>query len=151
MPPRINRMAPKVLRPEQMTTYALDAPSHTHWRRASCAEVDCPNRKTGWRVKLQGLDEKMLAFIKSCGKRYHKLEIDATTTYLVFEPGQECFAGDAGKHQVPVGRPFLYLVKGGDWRGNPLNVPTRVHTSADSWVDDFSTHAETVLKRIDQG
>ena len=32
-----------------MKTYQMAQPLKTHWRPASCEEVDCPNYLSGWR------------------------------------------------------------------------------------------------------
>ena len=70
------------------------------------------------------------------------------TTVFVFDAGQPCF--QAGQHRAPLEREPLYVVRGGDSRGNPTRF-RRVHASADSWVDDFATnqdHLNTAAQRV---
>jgi hypothetical protein len=50
-----------------------------------------------------------------------------------------------------VGRPELFIVRGGDYRGNPLGTPTRVHARPEDWVEDFSTHTQAIADRLEKG
>jgi hypothetical protein len=69
-------------------------------------------------------------------------------TWLVFEPGQPCFA--AARHTVPNGRPELYVVRGGDWRGNPRR-DVRRHARPDDWIDDMAGTLDRLKTAHDRG
>jgi len=129
-------------------TFQISAPLETHWRSASCAEVDCPQYLNGWRVRLEGLSEEDRWAIHRSGRKFERHEIAAGETWLMFEAGQSCFA--ASEHKLPLGRPELFVVRGGDWRGNPTKE-FRQHTSADSWVDEFATNQDKIAEVIERG
>ena len=55
---------------------------------------------------------------------------------FTFEAGQSCFE----QHVLPARDP-IYLVRGGDWRGNPTGE-RHVHTSGEDFVDEWQNHAD---------
>lgn len=136
----LNRITPGAP-PAAFKTYALLAPADTHYRAATCEEVDCRAWRYGWRLKKQDLEPADLHLVKVSGRRYRELHESERVTWLVFEAGQACFA--APTHRVPLEREPIYLVHGGDWRGNPLREEFR-HTTPASWVDDFATHQDKI-------
>ncbi len=133
---------------QAMKTYSISAPQRTHWRPATCAEVDCPNHLHGWRVRVEGLPPELLHTAKTSGRRYEVLDVTEGETWLVFEPGQVCF--QASQHKLPTGRPELYVVRGGDWRGNPTGE-RRIHTRPELWVEDFGEHQQRLAEQIERG
>ena len=68
-------------------------------------------------------------------------------TEFTFEAGQTCFV----EHRVPLEREPLYVVRDGDWRGNPRGTAPRIHTRPDDWVDDFAEHQQRLADRFEQG
>jgi hypothetical protein len=136
------------LRPDQMLTYAIQRPAATHWRPASCAEVACPAHLQGWRTRVEGLTPELAHAARTSGRRYVEQQLAPGETWLVFEPGQACFA--AATHRVEVGRAPLYVVRGGDARGNPLRHRV-VHASPDAWVDDFATNQDRLNTAAQRG
>ncbi len=133
-----------------MTTYSIINPAGTHSRQATCAESDCRNYRFGWKVRLDPLTPDLRAQIKRSGKKFTKSEISATETWLVFDAGQECFDGDAGRHRIPIDRPPLFVVRGGDWRGNPRGE-RRVHKDMAGWIEDMSTNHDKLMTRLARG
>lgn len=142
------RLDPK-LPASHRKTYAIRRPKATHWRPASCAEVGCAHYLNGWRVSALVVTEQHLADLKAGGWRWSVLDIAENERWLVFEAGQPCFR--AKTHQVPAGRPPLYVVQDGDWRGNPRGTKPYVHSRPDDWVDDFGEHQQKLADRIKEG
>lgn len=140
------RAAP-LLDAHNMKTYQMAQPLATHWRPATCAEVDCPNWLNGWRVRVDGLSPQLLHAATSSGRRYARLDVAEGEAWLVFEAGQPCFA--ATTHRVLVGRPQRFFERGGDWRGNPRGE--RRELSAENWVDSFANHQDRIATRIERG
>lgn len=134
--------------PAAYRTFQIAMPLETHWRPATCAEVDCPQYLNGWRVRLDGLSEEDRWAIHRSGRHFVRHDIAAGETWLVFEPGQACFA--ASEHRAPLGKPELFIVKGGDWRANPTGE-FRQHSSAESWVDEFATNQNKIAEVIERG
>lgn len=129
-------------------TYSIKQPLATHWRPASCAEVDCPNYLHGWRTPLAAITEQVAHDLRAGGWHYTVERLTAVDGYAVFPPGQRCLRH--GEHRRLVERDPLFVVRGGDWRGNPTGQ-RRVHVRAEDWVDDFATHQQHVADRHAQG
>ena len=125
-------------------TYAIASPVATHYRTASCTEAGCLAQRNGWKTVVdesRALGQKQAFYIRSrSGRKF--TETRNGTTEFVFEAGQECFA----EHKVPLDRPELYVVRGGDWRGNPTGERQRL--SSDAWVNDFGQHQDRLARVI---
>ena len=147
----VNRPTP-TLPAAAMVTYAVVTPTESHWRRASCEEVDCPNWRHGWETTIDEatvLGGQQAYYIRrQSGRRFTEDRRGALVTFT-FEPGQSCFARD--QHAVPLERDPIFLVRGGDWRGNPRHTPTKVHTRAVDWVDDMQTSLDRTRRRVEGG
>lgn len=134
--------------PQAYRTYQIAAPLQTHWRSASCAEAECEHYTHGWRVRVEALTPEDLYLAKNSGRRYQVAEVAAGETWLVFEAGQQCFA--AATHKVRIERPELFVLRGGDWRGNPTGrKPDLLNPTA--WVDDFGENQEAIVEEIERG
>jgi hypothetical protein len=138
------------LPPAAMKTYAVVVPRETHFRRATCVEVNCRNYQCGWQTRIDEdtvLGRQQAYYIRrQSGRRFQEVKAEGLTVF-VFEQGQQCFA----QHEVPLERDPVFLVRGGDWRGNPLGVPPRVHRRAEDWVEDFAEHQQKLADRIKEG
>lgn len=138
-------------------TYAVAAPLATHFRPASCAEANCKAHRSGWLTAVDettGLGQGQAHYIRAeAGRRYTEQpgEDDAGNptglTVFEFPPGQRCF----GRHQVPMDRPEIYTVRGGDWRGDPAGGRAYLHHDYSDWLDDFGTHQQNVADTIERG
>lgn len=128
------------------TTYQVLAPLSTHFRPATCEEVDCEAYRNGWRVRIEGLAPAMLHAARTCGRRYRELQVAQGETWLVYEPGQPCLK--ATTHTTRLDRPEIYLRRPGDWRG--LGEAYR-HSRPEHWVDDFATHQQQLADRLERG
>jgi hypothetical protein len=150
----INRPAP-VRRVDQMKTYGLSAPQATHYRRASCKEVECPNYANGWRsgfnvtepeqanaARIVRLHSGRLFTVEELADSLGKVE----KVIFTFGPGQECFQ----QHRVALERDPVLYVRDGDWRGNDTGFK-HVFGSNTDWVDDFGEHQEKIKAAFEQG
>lgn len=139
MPPRFD--------PRNYQTYSIHAPLSTHWRKATCVEVACPNYLNGWRVRVEHLPPELLHQARTSGRRYTELAVREGETYLVYEAGQPCF--EASTHRARVERPELYVIRDGDARGNPTGRRRQVDGVA--WNDDFGEHQERIADLMKEG
>lgn len=144
------RIEPK-LPVEAVQTYAIRQPVQTHFRPGTCQEARCPNMQHGWKTVIDEsteLGQAQAHYIRfESGRRFVREPVnsDGPVTYT-FEAGQKCFA----QHQISLEREPLFLVCGGDWRGNPRGE-TRQHTRPEDWVDEFANHQQTLADRLEQG
>jgi hypothetical protein len=136
-----------------MKTYAIIAPRSTHFRPATCAEVDCPHYLNGWRTTVDMSTElgqrQAYHIAHDAGRSYQVEKVSATLVAFTFPAGQRCFR--SADHQVRVGKPEIYVVREGDWRGNPRRAEPRVHKRPADWVDDFANHQDRLATRHAQG
>lgn len=124
-------------------TFRLSAPITTHRRRASCAEVHCPAHERGWATTVAAGSRDEHA-IRTSGRHFLVPEIlEGGFVRFTFTAGQPCFK--AGTHTAPVEREPLYLVVGGDFRGNPTGYRYQ-HAGAADWVDQFANHQDRIAR-----
>lgn len=136
-----------------MKTYELRQPLDTHFRVATCAEVECEQWAHGWQtgLDLTNAEQVWLANwvrVRS-GLVFKYTQLD-TKVIFTFPPGQQCLRSRIQPHRVPLDREPVHIVRGGDWRGNPRQE-RRVHVRGKDWVDDFATHQDRLATRLEQG
>lgn len=145
-----NRITPN-MSVEAYKTYRIASPLATHWRDATCAEADCQHHLNGWQSTIDEstqLGQRQAHYIRRESRRgFTEERLPTGLTRFTFAAGQTCFAGP---HQVPVGRPELYLVRDGDWRGNPTGRQ-RTHSSPQDWIDDFGEHQDRLADQMKKG
>ena len=137
--------------PAVFQTYQIAAPVQSHWRDATCDEVDCPNRINGWRTKINeatDLGQAQAYYIRHDRSRRHTEELmpDGLTVFT-FDAGQACFE----PHKTRLDRPELFIVRGGDWRGNPTGREPLLHANADDWTDDFANTQDRIATLVERG
>lgn len=130
---------------EKMKTYGISVPVPTHFRVATCEEVDCDWRKTGWVTvsdEATDLGQRQAHHIRRvAGRPFTESRGADGITYFKFPPGTECFE----EHLVRIDREEIYLVRGGDHRGNPRKE-IRIHDRPEHWVEDFADHQAELEK-----
>jgi hypothetical protein len=140
-----------LMRMQDYITYGWAAPLATHWRRATCEEYECEAFQTGWVTKIDvstELGQQQEHFIRNDPERSFREEHEALTLIkFTFPPGTPCFK--RADHRVPIGKPPLFRVRGGDWRGSTGVIRTHVH--AEDWIEDFATHQEQLAEVINRG
>lgn len=143
------RIAPR-LPVQAMKTYQVSAPLATHWRKATCEEVQCAGYVKGWKTLIdtrtvQGQAQANYIRVAS-GRRFTEEANIAGGVTFHFAVGQSCFR--SGDHKVPLERPALYVVRSGDWRGGRVE---RHHATPDDWVDDFANHQLKLAETLERG
>lgn len=147
VPPRCNA-AGATFPVRLMRTYQIASPLATHWRPATCEEAGCEAYLNGWRTVV-AVDSPQAAYIRSDRSRsWREARREGGLAEFTFPPGQQCF--DWQSHRVPLERPEIYRIRGGDWRGNPDGVRTRLVTAQD-WADDFGENQESLAHLIGKG
>lgn len=144
---RMNRIPPQG-RVQDYKTYQIVSPLKTHWRAATCPEVQCAEYERGWKLRVEGLAPEMLHAAKTSGRKYTELNISATENWLVFEAGQPCFR--ARLHKKLLDKQEIFIARDGDFRGNPTGN-YRKHTRPEFWLEDFQEHQDKVARQIERG
>jgi hypothetical protein len=131
-------------------SYSMRYPLRTHWRKASCAEVECDQYRLGWDSVCDistELGRRQYDYMHSDRTRsFTETRVGPTLVKFPYGPGNKPFAGPQHEHRVKIGRPPLMLVTGGDWRGNPRGTEPLVHKNAENWADDFATHQDRLAR-----
>lgn len=144
---RLNRIESKA-GPEHFKTYRLLAPIRTHRKPASCSDVQCPKWINGFKATFDVSTNDGLAHAKAVEKsgRRRTFTMAGTLVTYVFPAGENCF----DRHSVSLEREPLYVVQGGDHRGNPRSIGRRTLNAAD-WVDDFANHQTGIADLRERG
>ncbi len=128
-------------------TYALSAPVATHFRTATCQEVNCEGHRIGWTTVIDvatELGRKQSNYIRlASGRSYTVTEI-GTLVSFVFAAGQTCFT----EHKLKLERDPHFYTFPGDWRGRMGDV--QIRRPAD-WVEDFAEHQDNIKTAIERG
>jgi hypothetical protein len=134
-------------------TYSVKAPLETHWRKATCEEVDCDGYRFGFVTTVDigtDLGQKQYDFLTHDKKRSYSMQNVGDRLFkFVYAPGNICM--NYADHRAPIGKPPLLLVVGGDWRGNPMHAPTIRHRTVENWTEDFSLHQGKLADNIKKG
>lgn len=134
-------------------TYAIVAPRATHFTPATCAQVDCPDYLGGWKSVIDErseLGQRQAYYIrKQSGRAFTEVRGEDGLTVFTFEAGQQCFK--ASQHVRRLDKPELFIVRDGDFRGNPRGTPARQHARAQDWVEDFAEHQQGLADAHQKG
>jgi len=132
-----------MLPPSAKKTYEIARPKTTHFRPVSCTEAECQILETGFIVRIDEsvpFGQKQAFYIRHHSGRAYTEHNENGLTEFVFGPGTDCF----GDHDVNVREPD-FIVKGGDWRGNPRG-DYYVHDTPEHWVEDFADHQDRLAR-----
>ena len=133
--------------PSAYRTYQVAAPLSTHFVPATCADVDCPDYLNGWRLRAELLDAQQAHVVRASGRHFTGQRIAEGETWWCFPPGQACFR--ASQHRRRLEREERFIIRGGDFRGNPSGVMAEVPVT--SWVDDFGEHQDRLSTLAERG
>lgn len=149
---RLNREQP-LMSPESYKTFQFKKGIATKTRKATCEEVECQHYINGWATIIDESSEQgqMDGYIvrQKAGRVFEEERTPEGLTKFIFRAGQPCFAASA--HVVPLETKELYVVKEGDWRGNPRRVAPRSHVRPEHWVEEFSEHQDKLKRQIERG
>ena len=112
--------------------YQISQPVQSHFRDATCQEVECGAFLQGWVTTVDvgtqlGADQANYIRMKS-GRHFRVSQLaDSSLVSFTFPPGQRCFR----QHKVSLGRPAIYSERD--------NRRVLKHT-ADTWVDSFANN-----------
>lgn len=141
-----NRVSPRM--PTQAyRTHAIRSPLQTHYRSAQCAEVACEAYTNGWQLRVENLSPELLFTAKHSGRNFTEMAVTEGETYLVFEPGQPCFA--ASTHVVSLERPEFFFVGRGDFRSFTTRKADRFRS--DDWLNSFQENLDKIHREIKKG
>ena len=151
--PNGEQRVPPKLPVHAMKTYEMRWPTSTHHRSATCAEVDCPQYLNGWQMGFDlTVPEKVEAanWVRNQSGLSFSFALTETTVTFTFPAGQQCLESRIRPHTVTLEREPLYLVRGGDFRGNPLRQQ-RAHVNGADFADDWHTSLDRLEEQMRRG
>lgn len=114
---------------------------------AACKDVGCEYWRDGWDSPIDERTEqgRMWAYMirEESGRTFRELRRADGVTVFRFEPYQRCFR----EHRTT---PDRFLVRDGDWRGNPTGRG-RLHANGADWADDFREHEGALADLREKG
>jgi hypothetical protein len=144
-PPPLNRIQPQG-GPELYKSYSWARPLRTHWREATCEEVQCDDFVNGFMFTCDistPLGQRQYDFLTHDRERSYTVDEEGPyIRHFIYPPGTRGFAGNKHDHRLPIGREPLLLVRAGDWR--KYLAPAYQHASVDDWVEDFATNQDKI-------
>ena len=136
---------PPVGRPQDYKTYSLLAPLESHWRTATCSEIECAVSVSGWQTTVDeatDLGQRQAGYIRNqAGRHYTEIRNNGLSVF-VFPAGEECFT----THKVKAEREPFYMVRRGDYRDFDSST-SLMHDTASDWVEDFAEHQDRLARR----
>ena len=135
--------------PSAYKTYEVLRPRGTHFRKATCQEVDCPNWQRGWRTSCDvntELGRRQANYIRLHSGRSWTVRSAGDLVTFTFAPGQECFS----QHTRPLDREPFFRMRAGDSRGDPSGRAPVLLRCRD-WLDDFGDNQLRVHERVERG
>jgi len=143
--------------------FTLSQPLDTHFRPATCEEVDCPQHLFGWVTVLdRECDVRLIDDILKSGRHFTRMRSEEASQRaskdlppgmlaFVFPPGQQCFR----QHVMPVGRePFLAYQRGVAMGAGGAFVPVedrRQHVKVSDFTEHFNEEADGIRRRRQAG
>ena len=121
-------------------TYQISWNRDTHFRVATCDEVDCPHFINGWVTRVV-IGSPQDHYIKQdTSRKSIGVKIDDATIEYYYESGQKCFR----QHQTKVERaPFLTIDQVGKESGRLI----RNNIDFDEWTDRFNEQSYRATRR----
>ena len=142
-----NRITPN-LSVQSYKTYSITAPPSTHFRPATCKEVDCPAYMHGWRTVVDErtyLGATQAGYIRrEAGRSFTEAKEEGGLTVFTFAPEQVCFQ----PHQVRLERAEIFSTRGGDWRG--ATTSSTIYRP-EHWVENFQENQEALKRKLGEG
>lgn len=140
------------LPPGAMQTYEATAPLETHWRPATCEEVECKAWAQGWTADVPPNSDDEVRIKQTYDAEIRRGAVISSRTpegftRYHFPAGTACFR--RVWHKLPLERDAIFTVRSGDHRGTD-GVIRQFDKGAD-WVDHFATHQDGISKLVNRG
>lgn len=130
-------------------TFRVRQPLDTHFRVATCAEVDCEQYVKGFKIPTDPATQRgqrQAYLIRESGRPFRCVRLPAGIVEYHFAPGTRCFR----PHYRSLFREPLTLVQRGDWRTPARARDTRA-MPAGEWLDRFGTHQQAIADQVSRG
>ncbi len=111
--------------------FLADNPLPTHWRLATCREVDCPHYLLGWQTVVGSASPQAEYIRRESGRRLREERHADGLSRFVFEAGQKCFR----QHKIQIGLPTIFSQR---------RNGTAKRQEFDRWQGEFQEHLDDI-------
>lgn len=121
-------------------------------RPVTCEEVDCDAWRNGWITRVPfGSELEHTVRVARSRHPWAAAQAEGGEMVFTYAPGTPCFR--SATHRLPIrpDLPQIFLVKDGDWRGNPRGTQPRIHQRPEDWVEHAQEVTANVVDRIERG
>lgn len=135
--------------PQLYAKFSVSQPGTTHFRTATCAEVECDAHRFGWVTAVPdgAVADQVRAIARQTGRFCTEHRVAEDQVEFTFPAGQEGFKGGEHDHKVSLDRPAFFRrrqIDGGSVRS--IKYP-----SAEDWRDDFGENQEKLADEQKRG
>jgi hypothetical protein len=133
-------------------TFAIRRPrAPDAWVPATCEDIDCEAWRLGWITRVPVANQAMVSAVLGSGRPYTETTaVDQAEREFLFPPGTPCFKASTHRQLRRPDIPDLFVVRAGDWRGNPTGE-RRVHTRPEDWAEHFQEATVSAAQQIEKG
>lgn len=135
------------------TTFSVAMPHGPEFERAAtCEEIDCDAWRNGWMTRVPAASLDLVEAVMKSGRPFTEVTgLGSSEREFLFAPGTPCFRASTHRIAVRPDLPQLFVVRDGDWRGNPRHTEARIHKRPEDWVENFQETTAAVVDRIERG
>lgn len=133
-------------------TFAVHTPrGPEHWRQATCEEVECQAYRHGWQTRVP-IGSDLEATLRGARHRHPFVDarIEGAEWVFTFAAGTPCFQVSTHRVKLREDLPQLFVVRGGDWRGNPTGE-RRIHKRPEDWAEHLHERTDAVTEALQRG
>ena len=112
-----------------MTHYRILRPLETHWRPATCEDVDCTAYSRGWATIVPEVSPQARYIRQHSEREFTEESTEGGLVAFTFPPGQQCFKS----HKLPREDTAPLFTKETPGRHRRLGF--------ENWADDFNEAA----------
>jgi len=135
--------------PRLYKIFSVQQPGETHFRTATCAEVECDAFRFGWVTKVPdgAVADQVRAIARQTGRFCTENRVADNQIEFHFPAGQEGFKGSSvHDHKVSLERPAFFRRRQID--GGSVNS---IRLSAEDWRDDFGENQNRLADEQQRG
>lgn len=130
-------------------TFRVKQPLKTHFRRATCKEIDCERYLKGFKINTDPRTprgQRQAFLIRQEGIRFVTAKQSDGTVDYIFPAGQSCFE----MHFRSLFREPLTAITRGDWRTPRARREPRVMPVGE-WLNRFQEHQGAIATMMSRG
>lgn len=123
--------------------FKIVRPLETHWRAATCREVDCPWFIEGWRTIVPTVGDKADYIRHRSGRHFTEKQVEGGMSEFAFPAGQEAGGFHEYQHRRPLDKQEFFTHEAGGIR--------RLHVRPTDWTEHFNEETDKTRRALERG